>query len=263
MLRSSAPAARSCRTGGRDRSPRSSPAPASARRRCSTRPWRPAVPPTASTSRSGSKPGDASAVRLAAPAARRAGRRGEPARGRGRAARPPRRRALGPAPRSRCAWCSTISTRSRRTPTARGSLRDLVRRLPGNAHLLVGSRRLPEIGIARLAVGRQAEVLREADLRFTPEEIAEFARRRDVDPELLRAADGWPALAELLARSRGVDVDRLRAGRGASARSATPSGTASSTSPRSAGPTTRWPPRSRAASRAARHRPGRRAPRPA
>jgi LuxR family maltose regulon positive regulatory protein len=85
-------------------------------------------------------------------------------------------------------------------------LRDLVRRLPGNSHLLVGSRRLPEIGIARLAVARQAEVVREADLRFTPEELTEFARRRNVDPELLRPADGWPALAELLARSRGVDA---------------------------------------------------------
>jgi LuxR family maltose regulon positive regulatory protein len=85
-------------------------------------------------------------------------------------------------------------------------LRDLVQRLPGNAHLLIASRRLPEIGIARLAVSRRAEVLRESDLRFTADELAEFARRRDVDPELLRAAAGWPALAELLARSRGVDV---------------------------------------------------------
>ena len=85
-------------------------------------------------------------------------------------------------------------------------LHDLVRRLPGNSHLLIGARRLPEIGIARLAVSEQAEVLREADLRFTPEELAEFARYRDVLPEVLAPAAGWPALAELLARSRGVDV---------------------------------------------------------
>ena len=93
-------------------------------------------------------------------------------------------------------------------PDSRGILllRDLVRRLPGNSHLLVGSRQLPEIGIARLAVSQQAEVLREADLRFTPEELVEFARRRGVDPDLLQGADGWPALAELLARSRGVDA---------------------------------------------------------
>ncbi len=83
-------------------------------------------------------------------------------------------------------------------------LHALTRRLPGNAHLLVGSRTLPEIGIARLAVAGQAAVLREADLRFTPAETVEFARARGVDPDQLRSADGWPALAELLARSRGV-----------------------------------------------------------
>ena len=91
-------------------------------------------------------------------------------------------------------------------PDSGGSrlLSGLTRRLPGNAHLLIGSRTLPEIGIARLAVAGQAEVLREVDLRFTPAETVEFARARDVDPEQLGAADGWPALAELLARSRGV-----------------------------------------------------------
>jgi len=91
-------------------------------------------------------------------------------------------------------------------PDADGArlVRDLVRRLPGNAHLLIGSRRLPEIGIARLAVGGQAEVLREDDLRFSDEEVETFARRRAVDPAQLDAAAGWPALAELLARSRGV-----------------------------------------------------------
>ena len=40
-------------------------------------------------------------------------------------------------------------------------LRELTRRLPGNGHLLFGSRRFPEIGIARLAVTGAAEVLRE------------------------------------------------------------------------------------------------------
>jgi len=85
-------------------------------------------------------------------------------------------------------------------------LRALVHRLPGNAHLLVASRRLPEICIARLAVSRRAEVLREADLRFTPDELDEFARRRNIDAELLLGAQGWPALAELLAHSRGVDL---------------------------------------------------------
>ena len=54
-------------------------------------------------------------------------------------------------------------------------LRDLVRRLPANTHLLIGSRRLPEIGIARLALTQDAEVLRESDLRFTADELVGFA----------------------------------------------------------------------------------------
>ena len=85
-------------------------------------------------------------------------------------------------------------------------VRDLVRRLPRNAHLLVGARRLPEIGIGRFAVAGDAEVLREEDLRFTDDEIEEFATARGVDPAQLRAAHGWPALAELFARARGVSA---------------------------------------------------------
>lgn len=85
-------------------------------------------------------------------------------------------------------------------------VRDLARRLPRNAHLLVGARRLPEIGIGRFAVAGDAEVLREEDLRFTDDEIEEFAAVRGVDPAQLRAAHGWPALAELFARARGVSA---------------------------------------------------------
>jgi DNA-binding SARP family transcriptional activator len=80
----------------------------------------------------------------------------------------------------------------------------LVHALPGNTHLLVGARTLPEIGVARLAAGGEALVLREEDLRFTEAEVAEFARLRGVPPEQLAAARGWPALAELLARATGV-----------------------------------------------------------
>ena len=110
---------------------------------------------------------------------------------------------MGPRPRPVCVVLDDLHELA---PGSGGSrlLHDLTRRLPGNSHLLLGSRTLPEIGIARLAVAGQAEVLREADLRFTPAETVEFARARGVDPDQLRAADGWPALAELLARSRGV-----------------------------------------------------------
>lgn len=82
--------------------------------------------------------------------------------------------------------------------------RRLVQALPGNAHVLLGSRTLPDIGIARLAVGGSALVLREDDMRFTDSEIDEFARLRGVEPEFVGAAQGWPALAELLARAPGI-----------------------------------------------------------
>ena len=80
----------------------------------------------------------------------------------------------------------------------------LVQALPGNTHVLLGARTLPEVGVARLAVGGDALVLREDDLRFTEAEVVEFARLRGVAPERLAAAKGWPALAELLARATGV-----------------------------------------------------------
>ncbi|MGZ6952670.1 MAG: BTAD domain-containing putative transcriptional regulator [Acidimicrobiia bacterium] len=85
-------------------------------------------------------------------------------------------------------------------------LRDLVAARPGNTHVLLGSRTLPEVGIARLAVLGDAVVLREDDLRFDAAETVEFARLRGVDHERVAAADGWPALAELLARTTGVST---------------------------------------------------------
>ena len=65
----------------------------------------------------------------------------------------------------------------------------------------------PDIGIARLAVDGAAHVLREDDMRFTDAEIGEFARLRGVAPEFVGAAQGWPALAELLARAPGITTD--------------------------------------------------------
>jgi DNA-binding SARP family transcriptional activator len=80
----------------------------------------------------------------------------------------------------------------------------LVEALPANAHVLLGARSLPEIGIARRAVAGDAVVLREHDLRFTDRELEEFARLRGVAVDRLAPARGWPALAELLARATGV-----------------------------------------------------------
>ena len=95
---------------------------------------------------------------------------------------------------------------SRARRRARGRLRvqpgsallhRLVQALPGNAHLLLGSRTLPEIGVARLAVGGEALVLREEDLRFTDAEVADFAR-------LPRGGGGATRGRERVARARGA-----------------------------------------------------------
>ncbi len=87
-------------------------------------------------------------------------------------------------------------------------LGELVRRLPGNTHLVLGSRVMPPVGLARLAVAGQAIVLRDSDLRFTDTEVEEFARLRRVPVERIAAADGWPALAELQARATGVGSEQ-------------------------------------------------------
>ena len=86
-------------------------------------------------------------------------------------------------------------------------LRRVVETLPGNVHVLVGSRSLPPIGAARLAALGEAVVLRESDLGFTPTEVGEFARLRSVPVDRVSPADGWPALAELLAGATGVEPD--------------------------------------------------------
>ena len=85
-------------------------------------------------------------------------------------------------------------------------LAGLVARLPGNAHVLIGARTFPELGIARRAVQSEAVVLREHELRFTDDELVAFADARGVEVDRLRPAHGWPALAELLARVTGVTV---------------------------------------------------------
>ena len=112
--------------------------------------------------------------------------------------------------------------------------------MPGNAHALVGARTFPELGIARRAVQGEAVVLREQDLRFTDDEVAEFARARGVPVARLAPACGWPALAELLARVTGVTVGEYvwEQVLGPVARRA--DGAGSSSSPRSVAPTTRW-----------------------
>ncbi|WP_273285680.1 LuxR C-terminal-related transcriptional regulator [Methylibium petroleiphilum] len=82
--------------------------------------------------------------------------------------------------------------------------RFLLSRLPAHAHVFIGSRSLPEIGLATLLVNRMATVLRADDLRFTPGEVTQFfAESKDlrVSAEevgaIYRRTEGWPAGLQL------------------------------------------------------------------
>lgn len=82
--------------------------------------------------------------------------------------------------------------------------RFLLARLPAHVHVFIGSRALPEIGLATLLVNRMATVLRADDLRFTPGEVTQFfAESKDlrVSAEevgtIYRRTEGWPAGLQL------------------------------------------------------------------
>lgn len=90
------------------------------------------------------------------------------------------------------------------------ALARLVAALPRNGHLVLAGRTPPPVPLARLDV--QGEVVRvgEADMAFSPEELADFARRRGVPLDQVASSGGWPALAELSASGApGTDAEYL------------------------------------------------------
>jgi len=82
--------------------------------------------------------------------------------------------------------------------------RDFLDRVPDNVTVFIGSRALPEIGLARLLVNNLALVLRADDLRFSAEEAQRFllqANDLGINPTELdtiyRQTEGWPAALQL------------------------------------------------------------------
>lgn len=81
---------------------------------------------------------------------------------------------------------------------------ELLRRLPGRARVFIGSRSLPEIGLASLLVAGRAAVLRAEDLRFSASESRAFFAHADA-PAILadevemvhQRTEGWPAGLQL------------------------------------------------------------------
>ena len=106
-------------------------------------------------------------------------------------------------------------------PPVHQSLELLLERLPAQLRLVLASRADPHLPLARLRAGGQLAELREADLRFTPEEAAALLRTA-VGAELPEAAvaalgdrtEGWVAGLQLAALSlRGhPDVNAFVAG---------------------------------------------------
>ncbi|HET8882879.1 MAG TPA: LuxR C-terminal-related transcriptional regulator [Solimonas sp.] len=82
--------------------------------------------------------------------------------------------------------------------------RELLERLPDNVTLFIGTRAMPEIGLARLVVNNHALVLRADDLRFSPNEAEQFfgqaqdlgVNREELDA-IYRQTEGWPAALQL------------------------------------------------------------------
>jgi DNA-binding SARP family transcriptional activator/RecA/RadA recombinase len=81
----------------------------------------------------------------------------------------------------------------------------LVDALPTNGHVLLASRWSPAVPLARLAPPGALLRVAEDDLRFSDDELAEFAARRGVAIERFDDTGGWPAMAELAA-SIGHDI---------------------------------------------------------
>lgn len=83
-------------------------------------------------------------------------------------------------------------------------MRELLAHLPDGVRIFIGSRTIPELGLARLMVNNQALVFRADDLCFSADEVARFFAaasdlnvRHDEIEIIYRQTDGWPAALQL------------------------------------------------------------------
>jgi LuxR family maltose regulon positive regulatory protein len=82
--------------------------------------------------------------------------------------------------------------------------KELFERAPDDLSIFIGSRSLPDVGLARLVVNNRALILRGDDLRFTPQEVERFfATAGDLGIDLgeidaiYHRTEGWPAALQL------------------------------------------------------------------
>ncbi|MBL6749847.1 MAG: LuxR family transcriptional regulator [Nevskia sp.] len=82
--------------------------------------------------------------------------------------------------------------------------RGLLERVPEHVRIFLGSRSVPEIGLARLVIGNRAQILRAGDLRFSAQEVERFfaasagltLSRAEIEA-IYRRTEGWPAAVQL------------------------------------------------------------------
>ncbi len=82
--------------------------------------------------------------------------------------------------------------------------KDFLEHLPDQVYVVIGSRSVPDIGLARQMVNKQAIVLRAEELRFSAGEVrAFFAGEQDLEireeefQAIYRKTEGWPAALQL------------------------------------------------------------------
>jgi DNA-binding SARP family transcriptional activator len=78
-------------------------------------------------------------------------------------------------------------------------LAQVVAAMPRNVHFVFSGRQDPPLALSRLEVLGNVVRIGESDLRFTEDELDEFASLRAVPGRQLAGSGGWPALAELAA----------------------------------------------------------------
>jgi ATP/maltotriose-dependent transcriptional regulator MalT/DNA-binding SARP family transcriptional activator len=90
-------------------------------------------------------------------------------------------------------------------------LAGLVDALPANGHLVLAGRHNPPVPLARLTAQGWLTRIDERELAFADDELASFARLREVPLGRLSDLGGWPALAELRTLGAGHDIDSFLA----------------------------------------------------
>jgi LuxR family transcriptional regulator, maltose regulon positive regulatory protein len=103
------------------------------------------------------------------------------------------------------------------TPTIHAAVAFLLERLPENMHIVIGSRSDPPLPLARLRARGRLKEIRSAELRFTPDETAQFLNevmRLGLPAEFVTAleasTEGWIAGLQLAALSLSGRADRSR-----------------------------------------------------